>query len=186
MPSLKQFAFGQVADEAAVGGEEVEGRQVFEGRPAEIVEDAVFDFAVEGMHREKLQIDCASVAVGVTDAGDPRADFGANAQFFIEFARKGLLGGFSRLDFAAGKLPFERHRLIRSPLADQNFASAKNDSGDNMPDGFDRALWSPVLEIVLHSELIVLVSRRKPLRRFPDECGQQEREVHPAGSAPAC
>ena len=49
-----------------------------------------------------------------------------NAELFVQFAGQRLLGAFAGLDLAAGKLPQQRHRLIGTALADQNFAAAHN------------------------------------------------------------
>ena len=80
---LKEFTFRQVADKAAVGGEKVIARQVFEGDPADIVEYVMDQLAVEGADREELEVDGASIAVRVVDAGDERADFGTDAELFV-------------------------------------------------------------------------------------------------------
>ncbi len=48
----------------------------------------------------------------------------ADAEFFVEFAGERLLGGFARLDLAAGKLPFEAHGLVGPALADEDFGGA--------------------------------------------------------------
>ena len=42
---LKQFAGGEIADEAAVGSEEVVTREIAQIAPAQVVEDVVGDFA---------------------------------------------------------------------------------------------------------------------------------------------
>ena len=75
---LKQFAGGEIADEAAVGGEEVITGEVAQITPAQIVEDVVGDFARKLVDGEELQIDCAAVAVGVPHMRDERADGGVN------------------------------------------------------------------------------------------------------------
>jgi hypothetical protein len=56
----------------------------------------------------------------MADVGNARADFGADAEFFLEFAGKSLFGGFALLNFAARKLPLERHGLVGAALADEN------------------------------------------------------------------
>ena len=83
------------------------------------------------MYGEELQVDRASVAIGVADTGDAGANPGGDSQFFIEFARQGLLGGLSELDFAAGKLPFEGHRLVGTPLADEDGISPQNEGSSD-------------------------------------------------------
>lgn len=86
------------------------------------------------MDGEELEVDGASVAVGMMDAGDERADFCMDAQLFVEFARESLLRGFSGLDLAAGELPFEGHGLLRAALADENGVSAENERGGDVTD----------------------------------------------------
>ncbi len=75
-----------------------------------------------GRHGKELQVDGAAMAVVVADVGDVRADFGADAEFFLEFARERLLGAFAVFDLAAGKLPLQGHGLVGSSLANQDQA----------------------------------------------------------------
>lgn len=119
---LEKLAGGEVADKAAVGGQEIVVGELFELDPLELVEDLVLEFAFEGWDGEELQIDGSAVAVVVADMGDMRADGGTNAEFFLKFAGEGLFGGFAVLDFAARELPLEGHGLVGPPLADQNQA----------------------------------------------------------------
>jgi hypothetical protein len=138
---LEELSFGQIVDEAAIGGQEVVGGKVFERHPTEIVEDAIFDFTFEGMHGEKLQIDRATTAIVVMDADDVSADSSGNAKFFFKFTRERLLCGFSRFDFAAGELPFERHRLIGATLADKDRIAAQNEGSGDESHRFSIALF---------------------------------------------
>ncbi len=117
----------QVADEIAVGGEEVVLRQLFEPDPAQVIEDAVFQLACELIDGEELQIDGAAVAIVVADLRDAAADGGGDAELFIELAGEGDLGAFAGLDFAAGTLPLERHGLIGAALADEDFIAAQHE-----------------------------------------------------------
>ena len=118
---LEEFAFGEVADEAEVGGEEVVAGEGGEGRPADVVEDAVFEVPGEVVDEEELEVDGASVAIAVAEGGDPGADGGVDAEFFVEFAGEGLLGGFAVFDLASGELPLEAHGLVGFALADEEF-----------------------------------------------------------------
>src|ERR1035437_591496 len=138
---LEQLAFGEIADEAEVGGEEVVGGQRAQGRPADFVEDAVVDLAGEFLYREKLEVDGASVAIPVPYLRDPGTDDGGDAEFLVEFARESLFGRFAGLDLAAGKLPFEAHRLVRPALTDEHFGPtvlcgglAQNQGRDDQPE----------------------------------------------------
>ena len=88
------------------------------------VEDAVVEFAGEVADGEELQVDGAAVAIAVADLGDAGADDGGDAEFFVEFAGEGLLGGFAEFDLAAGELPLEAHGLVGTALADQDFGGA--------------------------------------------------------------
>src|SRR5438552_17064907 len=51
-----------------------------------------------------------------------------NPKLFIEFAAQRVPRLFAFFDFAAGKLPFQRHGLKPRPLAHQNFAILQNQS----------------------------------------------------------
>src|SRR5689334_2645680 len=88
------------------------------------MEDVVFEFAFERGHGEELEVDGTAVAVVVAGVGYARTDGGANPQFFLKFAREGLLGGFAGLDLSAGNLPLQRHWLIGAALADEYEAVA--------------------------------------------------------------
>ena len=88
------------------------------------VEDAVIEFAGEVADGEELKVDGAAVAVAVAQLGDARADDGGDAEFFVEFAAEGLLGGFAGFDLSAGELPLETHGLVGPALANQNFSAS--------------------------------------------------------------
>jgi len=103
--SLQKLAGGEVADEAAVGGEEVVGGEVFKADPADLLVDLVIDFSGELVDDEELQIDGAAVAIVMADVGDGGADGSLDAKLFRELTGQGLLGALAGFDFAAGKLP---------------------------------------------------------------------------------
>ena len=121
---LEQLAGGEVADEAAVGGQEVVIWQVFEFGPADFLVDVVDDFPGELVNGEELEIDGAAMAVVVADVGDMGADNGGYAEFLVEFSGQGLLGAFAGLDFTAGKLPLRGHGLVGAALPDEDFTAA--------------------------------------------------------------
>jgi hypothetical protein len=121
---LEKPSLGEVADETVVGGEEVVAGERREGSPLNIIEDAVVQVAVELIDDEELQVDGASVAVFVADAGDAAADGCGDAELFIKLSRERLLGGLSGLDLAPGELPFEAHGLVGAALADQHLRLA--------------------------------------------------------------
>jgi hypothetical protein len=143
---LEEFAFSQVADESAVGGEEVVTGQVFERDPAEVVEDTVGDFAVEGADGEELEVDGSSVAIGVADANDVGTDLGADAELLVELAGEGLLRGLAGLYFSAGELPLERHGLVGASLTDKDGVCAQNEGCGHQAHGFATVL----LDIRIH------------------------------------
>jgi hypothetical protein len=87
------------------------------------------------VHGKKLQVDCAAVAVVVADVGDTWADYCLDAELFIELSREGLLGAFSGFDFSAWKLPLKGHGLVWTPLADEHFACAQDESGSHKAEG---------------------------------------------------
>ncbi len=132
---LEQFAFGEVADEGEVGGEEVVGGECRDGAPKHLVEDAVIQVAGEGGDSEELDFDGAAIAVGVADRGDAAADGGRDAKLFVELADEGSLGALAGLDFTSGELPFEAHGLVGPALADEDFAvggfTTEDESRDN-------------------------------------------------------
>ena len=82
--------------------------------------DVVGDFAAELMDGEELQIDGATMAIIMANAGDTGADGSLDAQFFVQFAGQGLLRALAGLDLAAGKLPHQGHGLIGTALADED------------------------------------------------------------------
>src|ERR1035441_8123333 len=121
---LEQLAFGEIADESEVGGEEVVGGQRGQGRPTDFVEDAVIELAGVVADGEELQVNRTAVAIAVAQLGDARPNDGGNAEFFVEFAGERLLGGLAGFDLSAGELPLEAHWLVRPALANQNFGAA--------------------------------------------------------------
>ena len=127
--SLEQFAGGEVADEAAVCGEEFVGGEVLKADPANLLVDLVVDRAGELVDSKELQVDGAAVAVVVADAGDGLANGGLDAEFFRKFAGEGLLRTFTGFDFSAGKLPQQGHGLIGAPLPDEDLSLAHDEGG---------------------------------------------------------
>lgn len=129
----EKFAVGEVADEAEVGSEEIVVGECGKGSPAHVVEDLVFEGAVELVDDEKFEADGSAVAVGVANLGDAATDLGVDAEFFVEFTGEGGFRGFAGLDFAAGKLPLETHGLVWLALADKDFrgreAGAEDERG---------------------------------------------------------
>ena len=103
--------------------------------PLDLLEDAVLDFAGKLVHREKLQVDGAAMTIIMPNVRDARRRSGVNAQFLVEFAGQRLLRALARLDLAPGKLPLQRHRLVGTALANQNFAALHDQRGRNKTKG---------------------------------------------------
>jgi len=135
---LEKFARGEVADEAAICGEEIILGEFFEFDPLELVEDLVLKFAFKRGYGVELQVDCTAVAVVMADVGNVRSDDGADAEFFVEFAGESLLGALSLFNFPAGKLPLQGHWLIGAALADQDETIANQQSCNDETEGRSR------------------------------------------------
>jgi len=151
---LQQLPGGQVADQVAVGGKEIVAGQVVEPDPANLLIDVVDDFARELVHREELQIDSAAVTVVMADSGDARANGGGYAELLVQLAGKGLLGTFTGLDLAAGKLPLQRHGLFRTALTDQHLACAHNERSSHKTEGWATGPIVGVCLNFLHSSSV--------------------------------
>lgn len=150
---LEELSGGKVADQSAVGGQELVGHKVFEPDPAELFKDAVLELAGKLMDSEELEVDSAAMAIIVADAGDKGTDGGLDAEFFVEFADQGLLRAFTGLDFASGKLPLEGHGLVGAALADQDFTAAHNQGrGHEAKGGAKRAVFAG--EIFFHASSV--------------------------------
>jgi hypothetical protein len=80
---LKEAAFGEIADQAEVGGEEIVAGEGWKWGPADLIEDAVVEVALEVVDDEELQVDGAAVAVLVAYTGYATANGGGDAQLFI-------------------------------------------------------------------------------------------------------
>ena len=133
--ALKQLACGEVANQAAVGSQELKICKLFEPCPAHLMEDAVFDFASELVHGKELEIYSAAVAVVVTNVNDPGADNRLDAKFFIKLSCERLLRALTSLDLASGKLPLQGHWLVGSPLPNEYFAVAQDKGGRHKAKG---------------------------------------------------
>jgi hypothetical protein len=127
---LEQFAGREVADQAAVGGEEFVVGEFIKFDPLELMKDLILEFALEGAHCEELQVNCAAMTVIMPDVRDARSNYGVNAQLFLEFAKQSLFGAFALLNFATGKLPLEGHGLVGAALADKDKTVANQQTCD--------------------------------------------------------
>lgn len=77
------------------------------------------------------EVEGRSGAVLVVVSGDLFADDGLDAEFFFEFPLKGLAGGLSGFDFAAGELPLQRMPIVLAALTDQDETLLFNESSNN-------------------------------------------------------
>lgn len=98
-------------------------------RPANLVENSIRNFTRERSYGEELQVNRAAVPVTVPQLRNPRPDLGRNPKLLVQLAGESLLGGFARLNLAAGELPFQSHRLVCTALAHQNFHLAASVGG---------------------------------------------------------
>jgi len=75
------------------------------------------------------------------------ADFGVDGQFLAQLASQSAGGLLARLDFPAGKFPFERVAGIATALADEDSVSFFNDGCDDQHSG--------IIEARMHSERLL-------------------------------
>ena len=132
-PVSEELAGGKVANEAAVGSQKVISRQIFELYPLDLVEDLVFDLAVECVHRIELQVHGASVTVVVANVGDMLTDDGGDAQLFVEFTAERLFRSLAGFNLAAREFPLKSHWLVGPSLANEQFAVAAQESCCDKP-----------------------------------------------------
>ncbi len=123
-PPLKQPSLRQIANQPKVSGQKVIPGQGRQRSPLHVVEDAVVQVPIELVDDEELQVDSATIAVLMADAGDPAPDGCRDAELLVQFADQRLFSRLPGLDFASGELPFEAHRLVRTPLTDKHFRMA--------------------------------------------------------------
>jgi hypothetical protein len=64
--------------------------------------------------------------------GEIPLDTNANTELLNELASKTFLRRFTRIDFAAGKFPFERHISPSAPLGGKNESITFDDGAGNM------------------------------------------------------
>ena len=123
-PPLKQPSLRQIANQPKVSGQKVIPGQGRQRSPLHVIEDAVVQVPIELVDDEELQVDSATIAVLMADAGDPAPDGCRDAELLVQFADQRLFSRLPGLDFASGELPFEAHRLVRTPLTDKHFRVA--------------------------------------------------------------
>lgn len=125
-----------MAHNAAIRFEKLKLRDPFSRLPTDLLEDAVFEFALESLNVEEVQFDSTTGLVCVPDDRNAATNVGANSQFFIQFTHQGGRELLTRFDLSSGKLPLQRKRLISASLTDQDFGCAINrsreDSGHNL------------------------------------------------------
>jgi hypothetical protein len=126
LQQLEKLALRQIFDQTAIGNQEVVRGKLLKLDPANVFEDLIFNLALELVDRKELQVYRTAVSIVVPDTGDALADFGGDAELFIEFAGQGFFRTLAGLDLAAGKLPLQGHRLVWAALADQDLIAAQH------------------------------------------------------------
>ena len=117
-------------DDRDIGFGEVEGGQFDRGDPAK---GDVFCRG-EGLDWREQAGDVGNHfnvhrRVGEGAAREGVEELDAAAEFFLELAMEGGLGGFTGLKFAAGELPFESEVFVRRALGDEDAAGGVFDQG---------------------------------------------------------
>lgn len=127
MPRVRlwvKFAAGQFFNQFAVGGKKVQFAEGVRGAPLHRLEDSVLDLAGNDGGAQEDEFDgFAQLGVLVAGAEDFDADFGGDAEFFLEFSGEGDGDRFAGLKFAAGKFPHESEGVAAFALADENLAA---------------------------------------------------------------
>ncbi len=139
-PVSEELACGKITNETAVRSQEVIFQQIFELYPLQLVEDFVFELALECVDCVELQVYCPPMTVVVANMGDARPNNGSDAQLLVELAAERLFRTFAGLNFSPGKFPLEGHWLVGPSLANQHFAVANEKPCHDEPKSWsDRA-----------------------------------------------
>jgi len=125
------LAAGDAADEVEISVEEVVGGERERMFPEDLLEGYGAGLALEGLDAVEEQGERDASGEAVLVAGAFWADDGLDAEFFAQFAAEGLLGGLTRLDFAAGEFPLEAVAVVGHALPDEDFALALEDACDD-------------------------------------------------------
>jgi hypothetical protein len=113
----------QMGDEFAVGGEEIVVGEFAGESPGNLFERMRRNIRLSNLRDEEMDFEfVGSVGIEMADAGDFDGFDEGDAEFFAEFAGKGLLERFAAADFSAGKFPFEGGSVAAAALADEDAA----------------------------------------------------------------
>jgi len=128
-----------VCDQGAVGGEKIVGGEFAGEDPGDLFEDARGDVGLGVLGGEEMDLEfLGRVGVLMANAGDFDGFDESDAELFAQFAREGLLEGFSGADFASGEFPFERRCVAAAALADEDATIGTfDDGGDDVEHGGD-------------------------------------------------
>src|ERR1017187_4142180 len=111
-------------DEFPVALHEIQLGEPELGLPAQIVKDQVSSLAGELADAEEDQLDGVFPGIGEVIAHHYLAGRAGNAQLLLQLASQRLFRALARFHLAAGELPFQRMRLPRQALPDQDLAIA--------------------------------------------------------------
>ncbi len=146
----------------------------------------VLNLTVKLADGEELEIDGAAMAIIVADSSDRGTDNRLDTQFFAQFACQCLLCAFARFDFAARKLPFERHHLVATALADEDLALTHNEARSyEAKSGTWRTGWGAALR-VFHTISVNLLKSIGITGNTPELAGVSEPDAAIVGATGSC
>lgn len=122
-----KLAAGETSNKVEIAFKEIEFRESAEVSPADLLEHLGLRLAAEDSNQEEQDMDAAAAWVIVFIAGQFGSHFGFDVQLLAELANERLLRRFAGLDFAAGKLPFQRVAIGFPSLAQQHASAAMDD-----------------------------------------------------------
>src|SRR5258706_6449563 len=125
--SLQNLARRQILHQSPVGLEKVVIHQLVAPHPAHIPKNPVLNLALKLADEKELQLHTMATAIAMPHPRHLVADAGGDAELFLKFAHERLPRALAALDLAAGKLPFERHRLVLGALADEQLVVAHHE-----------------------------------------------------------
>src|SRR5208282_883578 len=128
---LKYLSRGQIVHQSQVGFKEIQSQQLLPRHPADFAKDSVLNFALVFAHVIETEFHRTAARILMDDARDLGADLRHDPQFFLQFPAHGIARLFAFFDFAAGKFPFQRHRLVPRPLAGEDEVIFQNQRGDD-------------------------------------------------------
>ena len=121
---------GQRADKADISFQKIIVWKAISFFPNDFFEGHILGVATEFGDPIENQEERRTARIRIFVPRDFRANFSMNGQFFGEFAPEGVRRRFARLNFAAGKFPFQFMPGSAEPLRDQDLIIAFDHSGD--------------------------------------------------------